>query len=91
MGLTDIWRDIDFYQEDRIHSTQKPMKLIKRLIQASSNAGDLVLDPFAGSGSTIYSAMDLKRDFIAMEFDKGYYDKILERVDEIQHPLKNFV
>jgi DNA modification methylase len=91
MGLTDIWRDIDFYKENRIHSTQKPLKLIKRLIQASSNEGDLVLDPFAGSGSTVYSAMDLKRDCIAMEFDKDYYEKILERVEEIEYPLKSFV
>ncbi len=91
MGLTDIWRDIDFYKENRIHSTQKPLKLIKRLIQASSNEGDLVLDPFAGSGSTVYSAMDLKRDCIAMEFDKDYYEKILERVEAIEYPLKSFV
>ncbi|MCU0445069.1 MAG: hypothetical protein MUE85_09135 [Microscillaceae bacterium] len=48
MGITDVWRDIDFYQEKRFHPTQKPLKLIKRLIQASSNENDLVLDPFGG-------------------------------------------
>ena len=49
MGITDVWDDIDFYNEDRNHPTQKPVKLIKRLIQASSNKGDTVLDPFMGS------------------------------------------
>lgn len=51
MGLTDVWNDIDFYEEVRYHPTQKPIKLIERLIYASSNVGDVVLDPFMGAGS----------------------------------------
>ena len=91
MGLTDIWRDIDFYQEDRVHSTQKPLKLIKRLIQASSNEGDLILDPFGGSGSTAISAMSCNREFITIEKDDTYIDLIKNRIETIENPLNNFM
>jgi len=91
MGITDIWRDIDFYKEKRVHSTQKPLKLIKRLISASSNPGDMVLDPFGGSGSTAIGAISLNRNFIMIENDKSYYEEILKRVEIQKNPLKNFM
>lgn len=64
MGVTDVWRDIDFYKETRYHPTQKPLKLIDRLVLASTNPGMLVLDPFLGGGSTAVSAKRLGRNFI---------------------------
>lgn len=73
MGFTDVWRDIDFYKEKRNHSTQKPLKLIERLVIASSNKGDIVLDPFLGSGSTAVASKKLGRKFIGIEIDKEYY------------------
>ena len=91
MGLTDIWRDIDFYKEKRVHSAQKPLKLIKRLISASSNEGDIVLDPFGGSGSTALSALHLNRDYILIEQDEDYYNAIHERIESIVNPLGNFM
>lgn len=91
MGLTDIWRDIDFYEEKRIHSTQKPLKLIKRLIEASSNIGDLVLDPFAGSGSTAISAISSGRNFLVIEKDEEYCKKIMQRIERVVNPLENFI
>lgn len=84
MGVTDVWRDIDFYSEKRFHPTQKPMKLISRLIQASSNQGDAVLDPFGGAGSTILSAYQLGRRCTTIELDEKYYQTMLERFEEIQ-------
>lgn len=89
MGLTDIWRDIDFYTETRVHSTQKPLKLIERLIKASSNEGDTVLDPFGGSGSTALASINLGRHFILIEQDATYYKEILKRIDLVKNPLKN--
>jgi len=82
MGITDIWRDIDFYKENRVHPTQKPLSLIKRLIQASSNENDLVVDPFAGSGTTAIACLNTNRQFIVMEKEQKYYDIILKRVGE---------
>jgi DNA modification methylase len=84
MGLTDIWRDIDFYKEKRIHPTQKPLPLIKRLIEASSNVGDLVVDPFAGSGSTAIASILLNRNFITMELDENYIKLLKDRIKEIK-------
>lgn len=83
MGITDVWRDIDFYTEDRIHPTQKPLKLIKRLILASSNEGDLVVDPFAGSGSTAVAATQLKRRYITIEKAEEYYNSAINRIKSV--------
>ncbi len=80
MGFSDVWTDIDFYEEEREHSTQKPQKLIERLMRASSNEGDLVLDPFLGSGTTAVVSERLKRDFIGIEIDKSYCKSAEQRL-----------
>jgi len=90
MGLTDVWRDIDFYNETRYHPTQKPIKLIQRLINASSNKNDLVLDPFGGSGSTALACLMSERQFITIEKDEEYYKTIKQRVSIFLNPLHNF-
>jgi len=91
MGITDIWRDIDFYKENRVHSTQKPLPLIKRLILASSNENDLVIDPFAGSGSTAIASLQLNRNYITIEKDEQYYKEVIKRIESIKNPLHNFI
>lgn len=91
MGLTDIWRDIDFYKEKRVHPTQKPLPLIKRLLLASSNEGDLVVDPFAGSGSTAIAAIQLNRNYITIDSDESYYNEVLQRIDAINNPLNSLI
>jgi len=90
MGFTDVWRDIDFYSEKRYHPTQKPIKLIQRLINASSNKNNIVLDPFGGSGSTALSCLLTERKFITIEKDEEYYKIIKQRVSEFLNPLQNF-
>lgn len=87
LGFTDVWTDIDFYEEKRYHPTQKPLKLIKRLITASSKEGDLVLDPFAGCGSTQLSAKMLNRKFIGIEINKDYYQTSLVRLQQVCNQL----
>lgn len=84
MGYTDVWTDINFYKEDRIHSTQKPEKLIERLVLASSNEGMLILDPFMGSGTTAVVAKKLKRNFIGFEIDKQYRKEAIKRLENSQ-------
>lgn len=89
MGITDVWRDIDFYKETRVHPTQKPLTLINRLISASSNKEDLVVDPFGGSGATAISATQLGREFITIESDLDYYNEIVNRIEVLQIPTSN--
>ena len=90
MGYTDVWADIDFYKEKHLHPTQKPLKLIRRLIEASSNEGDVVLDPFSGAGSTQISSIQLKRHYIGIELDEGYYNIGLQRIKEEQPDVSLF-
>ena len=90
MGYTDVWADIDFYKEKHLHPTQKPLKLIRRLIEASSNEGDIVLDPFSGAGSTQLSSIQLKRHYIGIELDEGYYKIGLDRIKEENYKVSLF-
>ena len=73
---SNIWTDISvpFWSmpENTDHPTQKPEKLLAKIILASTNAGDLILDPFAGSGTTAVTAKKLGRDFVAIESDENY-------------------
>jgi len=55
-----------------LHSTQKPEEMLKRIILASSNEGDIVLDPFLGSGTTAFVAQKYGRNFIGIEKEKKY-------------------
>jgi site-specific DNA-methyltransferase (adenine-specific) len=85
MGFTNVWRDIDFYKEDRIHPTQKPLKLIQRLIEASSNQDDVILDPFLGSGTTAVASVMLKRNYIGFEINEDYINLILKRLKNVDY------
>ena len=90
IGVTDVWSDIDFYEEKHIHPTQKPLKLIRRLIMASSNEDDIVLDPFSGVGTTQVGCVQTKRNFIGFELNKEYYDKACKRIKMEQAQLTLF-
>ena len=58
--------------ENTAHPTQKPEKLLAKLILASSNEGDVVLDPFLGSGSVSVTAKKLNRHYIGIEREAQY-------------------
>ncbi len=83
---SNIWTDITvpFWSmpENTEHPTQKPEKLLAKIILASSNKGDFVFDPFAGSGSTLVTAKKLDRIFGGIEIDE-YYCCLAEK--RIQH------
>jgi site-specific DNA-methyltransferase (adenine-specific) len=64
------------------HPTVKPLLLMDRLIELTTFEGQTILDPFAGSGSTLLSAKRLKRNFIGIEIDKDYYDIIQYRLNQ---------
>lgn len=86
---SNFWDDVSVpywsMAENTAHPTQKPEKLIAKLILASSNEGDLVLDPFAGSGTTAVVAKKLGRNYIGIEQNPRYCawaEYRLERADE---------
>src|SRR2546426_9105579 len=62
------------------HPTQKPVKLLERILLASSHEGDLVMDPFAGSGTTAVAALRLRRMALAVEREGDWVQLTLERV-----------
>lgn len=63
-----------------IHPTAKPVALMELLIKQSSNEGDLVLDPFAGGGSTLIAARNLNRHYLGYEIDEQYYNMAKEKL-----------
>jgi site-specific DNA-methyltransferase (adenine-specific) len=62
------------------HPTQKPEKLLERIIKASSKEGDIVLDPFLGSGTTCYVAKRLNRKYIGIEKEEKYFNIAIKRI-----------
>lgn len=82
---SNIWTDISIpfwsMPENTPHPTQKPEKLIAKLILASSDENDLVLDPFLGSGTTAVTAKKLGRRFCGIEREKEYAAFALKRLE----------
>ena len=73
---SNLWTDltVPFWSmpENTAHPTQKPEKLLAKIILASTNKNDLILDPFAGSGTTAVVAKKLNRNFVGIEADENY-------------------
>lgn len=77
-ALSNVWTDISPivpWSKERVkHPTQKPLQIMDRILQIYSNKGDVVLDPFVGSGTTAVAARNLGRKLIGFENNKAYYD-----------------
>jgi DNA modification methylase len=69
------------------HPTQKPLNLIKELIEKHSNVGELVLDCFAGTGTTGHAALLTNRDFILIEKDEKYFDILTKRIEQLKQKI----
>ena len=76
----------DIPQSDE-HPTQKPVSLMKHLLQIHSNENDLVCDPFFGSGTTAVACKNLGRNFIGFEIDKTYYEMAKSRIEHTEESL----
>jgi len=86
--MKDVWR---FTSPKKIekrygkHPTQKPESLLERIVLASTNEGDRILDPFSGSGTTGVSAIRNNRHYVGIELDSNYIDIASQRInDEIK-------
>ncbi len=90
---SDFWADNDGYREGTTilefntvaniaHCTVKPLGLIELLVRGYTNEGDIVLDPFAGSGTTAVACQNLNRNFIAMELHEEYVNIGRKRLKE---------
>ncbi|MCY4072813.1 MAG: DNA methyltransferase [Chloroflexi bacterium] len=82
--LNDVWTDINpigSHAKERLgYPTQKPLALLERIISASSNPGDLVLDPFCGCGTTVHAAEALRRRWIGIDISPFSTGLIRERI-----------
>ncbi|MFA5368784.1 MAG: site-specific DNA-methyltransferase, partial [Candidatus Paceibacterota bacterium] len=72
----------------KAHPTQKPLKLIQQVILASSNKGDIVFDPFVGSGTTAVVAEALGRKWLGIEKDEKYVNLARNRVKDFARSRK---
>ena len=71
----------------KLHPAQKPLKLIQQVVLASSNKGDLILDPFFGTGTTGVVAKALSRKWIGIEKEKKYCDIARKRIKNFKNEI----
>lgn len=90
MALSDVWTDtapINSQAAERLgYPTQKPLALLERIISASSNPGDVVLDPFCGCGTTVDAAQKLGRPWVGIDITYIAVDLILKRLEHSHGP-----
>lgn len=85
--MTDVWRipAVGLWEKEQgKHPTQKPLRLLYRIIIASTNEGDTILDPFSGSGTTGIAANLLGRNYIGIEQDKQFCELSMRRRQAIE-------
>ena len=88
----DVWSNFSrvcgtFKERAGWHPCQMPESLLKRIIAVSSNAGDCVLDPFSGSGTTIAAAYQLDRNYVGLEISEKYVENAKKRLAELKRRL----
>lgn len=76
--------------EKRIHPTQKPLPVIEWILNKYTKEGDLVCDPFMGSGTTAVACHKLKRRYIGFELDEEYFNLAQKRIDKEKSQLSIF-
>jgi DNA modification methylase len=77
--MLDVWYENRDVTQDYIHPTQKPVRLAERALKRNSERGDIVLDLFGGSGSTLIACEQMNRNCYMMELDPKYCDAIRKR------------
>lgn len=88
--VSDVWTDIHRVRHakrrDEEHPCQLPIHLLERLILMTTDVGDIVLDPFLGTGTTAIAAKNLQRHYIGIEIDPIYHKVALGKLEKITEP-----
>lgn len=94
-GVTNVWHEPTVNGKERLrdgmkslHMNQKPLKLMDRIIQTSSDEGDLIWEPFGGLCSGMVSALQLKRQGVACEIERNVFDNAIKRIENNLHNPK---
>jgi site-specific DNA-methyltransferase (adenine-specific) len=74
------WTKASEFNHDRLHPNQKNVSCLKDMISLSSNPGEIVFDPFCGSGSTLVAAKELDRNWIGCELDEKFFEIAKKRL-----------
>jgi len=88
-SAADVWniKPINFTVE-KLHQAEKPVAVINKMIENSTNEGDTILDPFMGSGTTGVACVQTGRNFIGIEIDPTYFAIAEKRIKEAQAQMK---
>ena len=84
----NLWETEDHRSKEYIHPTQKPVELPGRAIEATSDIGNIIVDVFLGSGSTMVASQQLKRKCYGMELDPKYCQGIIDRMKKLDPTIK---
>lgn len=76
-------------EENKIHPTQKPLELLKKLITLFTDVGDVVIDPVAGSGSTLLASKILNRNSYGFEIERNFYKEAIKNINEVEPTIVN--
>ena len=90
----DVWsvsRLHRIHSERENHPTQKPLEIVERMIKASCPEGGVVLDPFAGSGTTVEACIKNNRHYIVFELNAEYYNIVLQRAERARVEKENIL
>lgn len=88
--MRNLW-ELPATRHTTSHPTEKPEKLLERIILLGSREGDTILDPFMGSGTTGVVAKKLKRNFMGFEINKKYFEIAKKRIEKAKSNLELFI
>jgi len=88
--ISKLWKFRIAGAEDRIHPTQKPVKLYEKLLMTYAKEGNKILDTHLGSGSIALACHNLNYDLVACELDQKYYNDAMKRLKQHQQQLTMF-
>ena len=83
IGASKTVHKFDNIIGNKVHPTEKPLELMQFYVENSSSEGDVVLDMFMGSGSTIVAALNTNRKAIGIELNEGYFNIAKERIEKV--------